>query len=688
MSDQTEADVLAEYYKSKPGYARIKKEYLLPRPESTPVTTPAADAAAAAAATVTAPEDASERDSTKNYVTHPDPAGSPAPAPAPASDARDARDGPNGNKKRKRGQNKNRKFNNPGESGIKLCSNTALNKPCPFGTSCKFTHSIPTYLASKPPDISSTCPVFTSTGRCDAGWKCRFLSGHVEKPVEDDSSTWKLVVDEERARAHEGDYLNVVGRDAQKALRTHQMKLPKSEVYMTELEKEIEEAKRADAARAKINQPENAIIDDVQQQPSSTTTTNGPTPTDLADQRATYLESRYRPQEKHRLTLSGAKILAPLTTVGNIPFRRICKSFGADVTVSEMGLSAPLLQGHQPEWALPRAHTTERTGGGRYGVQIAGGKIRNNVQAAEALSTLCNDIDFIDLNSGCPIDLVYHQGAGSALLDTPLKLLRMARGMSQVSAQIPITVKIRTGTKDGHPTALNLIKRLREETLGGVQAVTLHGRSRQQRYTRSADWDYIKSCAEMVAAARAAEAASDIRGLEAEEGEFAPMAFVGNGDIYTFEDWHNALGTGVDAAMIARGALIKPWIFEEIEKGQHIDKTPTQRLDVLRDFANYGLEYWGADAHGIATTRRFLCESMSFMHRYIPVSVLEEGWKPSMRERAPRWKARDGVEEMLGSGNCGDWVKLSEMFLGPVGEGWEFVPKHKSNSVEGEEAQG
>ncbi|GAO47662.1 FMN-linked oxidoreductase [Saitoella complicata NRRL Y-17804] len=656
----SDPDALAEYYRSQPGYARIKKEYLLPR-----------ESPAAAAAAVTAPEDASERDPATNYVTAPD--------PAPAGSSRE--------KKRKRGQNKNRKFNNPGESGIKLCGNTALNKPCPFGASCKFTHSIPTYLASKPPDISPTCPVFASTGRCDAGWKCRFLSGHVEKVVEDDMSTWKLVVDEERARTHEGDYLNVVGRDAQKALRTHEMKLPKSEVYMAELEKEIEEAKRADAARAKINQtPENAKTTDAQ--PSSAESGPGPTPDDLADQRATYLESRYRPQEKHRLHLSGAKILAPLTTVGNIPFRRICKSFGADVTVSEMGLSAPLLQGHQPEWALPRAHISERSAGGRYGVQIAGGKIRNNVQAAEALSTLCDDIDFIDLNSGCPIDLVYHQGAGSALLDSPLKLLRMARGMSQVSAQIPITVKIRTGTRDGHPTALNLIKRLREETLGGVQAVTLHGRSRQQRYTRSADWGYIQSCAEMVASARAGEAASDIRGVQAEEGEFPPMAFVGNGDIYTFEDWHNALGTGVDAAMIARGALIKPWIFEEIERGQHIDKTPTQRLDILRDFANHGLEYWGADAHGIATTRRFLCESMSFMHRYIPVSVLEEGWKPSMRERAPRWRARDGVEEMLGSGRCGDWVKLSEMFLGPVGEGWEFVPKHKSNSVEGEEAQG
>ena len=75
--------------------------------------------------------------------------------------------------------------------------------------------------------------------------------------------------------------------------------------------------------------------------------------------------------------------------------------------------------------------------------------------------------------------------------------------------------------------------------------------------------------------------------------------------------------------MVARGALIKPWIFEEIEKQQYLDKTATERLAYIERFARYGLEVWGADEVGLGTTRRFLLEWLSFAHRYVPLGILE-----------------------------------------------------------------
>ena len=136
----------------------------------------------------------------------------------------------------------------------------------------------------------------------------------------------------------------------------------------------------------------------------------------------------------------------------------------------------------------------------RFGVQISANKPSPAIKATEVITALCPYVRVLDLNCGCPIDLVYRTGAGSGLLDNPGKLEKMVRGMNTVSGEIPITVKIRMGTKDNKPTALRLVDRLtsgglesQDSGLGppGVAAITLHGRSRQQRYAKSADWSYI-----------------------------------------------------------------------------------------------------------------------------------------------------------------------------------------------------
>lgn len=248
-----------------------------------------------------------------------------------------------------------------------------------------------------------------------------------------------------------------------------------------------------------------------------------------------------------------------------------------------------------------------------------------------------------------------------------------------VSGPVPITCKIRLGVADKKNTAAKLLARLNSDAC--VSMVTLHGRSRQQRYSRSADWSYIADCATQIKSYQAQLSEEDLRGRSAEFGYDAPMAFLGNGDIYTFEDWNKHMTSGVDGCMIARGALIKPWIFEEITSQQHIDKTANERLTMLEQYCKNGLAYWGADQFGVDKTRRFMLEFMSFHHRYTPVGLLEHGPLP-MNERAPPLVFRNEQEKLLASTDAGDWIKISEMFLGKASGQFKFIPKHKANGTE------
>jgi len=131
--------------------------------------------------------------------------------------------------------------------------------------------------------------------------------------------------------------------------------------------------------------------------------------------------------------------------------------------------------------------------------------------------------------------------------------------------------------------------------------------------------------------------------------------------------------------MIGRGAIMKPWIFQEIKEQRHIDMNATQRMEILQKYVNYGMDHWGSDNQGIATTRRFLLEFLSFYHRYIPHGLLENP-PQKINQRPARYVGRDEMETLLASGNAADWIKISEMFMGPVPSDFVFVPKHKASS--------
>lgn len=197
----------------------------------------------------------------------------------------------------------------------------------------------------------------------------------------------------------------------------------------------------------------------------------------------------------------------------------------------------------------------------------------------------------------------------------------------------------------------------------------IHGRSRLQRYSKEANWEYIS----LVARSQVAS--------------LPPLPVIGNGDIASYADYEvkvlRAEGV-VPCAMPARGALIKPWLPTEIKERRHWDISAGERLDVLRDFVRFGLEHWGTDQRGVNNCRRFLLEWLSFLHRYVPVGLLEQSEPQRMNQRPPRFLCgRSDLETLFLSDQCADWVKISEMLFGRVLADFLFEPKHKANSCQG-----
>lgn len=219
----------------------------------------------------------------------------------------------------------------------------------------------------------------------------------------------------------------------------------------------------------------------------------------------------------------------------------------------------------------------------------------------------------------------------------------------------PLTCKMRTGVETRRNTAHEFLPTLKQ---CGVDLVTIHGRSREARYTKSADWSYVDRCAKYA----------------------APMPIFGNGDVLTQRDYWSVIeNTDISGVMIARGALIKPWIFTEIKERRDWDISSSERLEILKDFTNEGLMHWGSDTKGVENTRRFLLEWLSFLYRYIPLGVLEQA-PQCINERPPNYVGRDDLETLFASNDCADWVKISEMLLGKVPDSFQFLPKHKANS--------
>ncbi|XP_034016503.1 tRNA-dihydrouridine(47) synthase [NAD(P)(+)]-like isoform X2 [Thalassophryne amazonica] len=546
------------------------------------------------------------------------------------------------------------------------------NKECSYGDKCKYGHDVADYMATKPADVGENCYLYDTFGKCAYSFTCRFAKAHT-------TADFKTVVNADLVKAYENRILvkNCLDKDLQIRLQKHLVAFDKSTEYLKTISNNRDQGKQGNAtvsadpsgeehcvsaeaetqltgeehhvsteAETHVPGEEHRVSTEAETHASPETQTLVKTVGPLTDADVIKL----RPCEKKQVDFQDKLYLAPLTTVGNLPFRRICKRFGADITCGEMAMCTNLLRGQKSEWALLKRHESEDL----FGVQVEGCFPDTMTRCAELINNN-TDVDFVDINAGCPIDLVYQKGGGCSLMTRSKKFKQIVNGMNYV-LDVPLTVKMRTGVYADCNQAHKLIPEMKT---WGLSLITLHGRSREQRYTKLADWDYISTCSKLA----------------------SPIPLFGNGDILSYEDAMKARETGVSGIMIARGALYKPWIFTEIKERRHWDISSSERLDILRDFTNFGLEHWGSDTYGLGTTRKFLLQWLSFTCRYIPVGLLERV-PQKINERPPYYLGRNYLEVLMASQNVEDWIKISEMLLGPVPKTFKFQPKHKANSYE------
>jgi len=299
--------------------------------------------------------------------------------------------------------------------------------------------------------------------------------------------------------------------------------------------------------------------------------------------------------------LPGAVVMGPMTKGSNLPYRRLCVELGARVTVSEMTLARRLKQKRKGEFALIRRAPEEPC----FGVQLAGTNPDELAWAAALVES--RGADFVDLNLGCPIDHFTRKGMGAALARQPARVGRLVAAMRGAVTSVPVTVKIRLGWND---ESRNFLDVARAAVDAGASAVFVHGRTRNARYRHAAEWDAIGQVTQTI-----------------------PVPVIGNGDILFPHDVDRGRSTsGCTAVMIARGVLIKPWIFREIAEGYR-EVSAEERLSIYRRYAALALEHWRDDERGRAVVREFVEWHLGFWCRYAPRRA--DGSWPSMQEREP-----------------------------------------------------
>ncbi|MEQ8581187.1 MAG: tRNA dihydrouridine synthase DusB [Marinoscillum sp.] len=271
-------------------------------------------------------------------------------------------------------------------------------------------------------------------------------------------------------------------------------------------------------------------------------------------------------------------LLAPMEDVSDPPFRAVCKENGADLMYTEFISSEGLIRDAAKSVEKLDIYDYERP----IGIQIFGDKIDSMRQAA-AIAEEANP-EIIDINYGCPVKKVACKGAGAGiLLDIPKMQEMTAEIVKAVSK--PVTVKTRLGWDDSTIRIVEVAKRLQDV---GIQALTIHGRTRKQMYKGEADWTKI---------------------AEVKNHPDIHIPIFGNGDIDSPE---KALEYkekyGIDGIMIGRAAIGYPWIFNEIKHfmatGEHLEKpTLTERVAVAKKHLEFSVE-WKGELKGIFEMRR------------------------------------------------------------------------------------
>ena len=267
--------------------------------------------------------------------------------------------------------------------------------------------------------------------------------------------------------------------------------------------------------------------------------------------------------------------LAPMEDVTDIGFRRLCKRFGASMVYTEFVSAEALVRDVKTTVRKLQISDEERP----VGIQIYGRDVEAMVEAAKIVEQARPDV--IDLNFGCPVKKVAGKGAGAGMLQNIPKMLEITRKVVD-AVQIPVTVKTRLGWNHEQLIITTLAEQLQD---CGIQALTIHGRTRSQMYTGEADWTLIG---------------------EVKANPRIHIPIIGNGDIHSREEADAAFDHyGVDAVMIGRATFGCPWLFSSEPL------TFNQKLDVLLEQLHINVDMID-EQRGILHTRRHLAATPIF----------------------------------------------------------------------------
>ena len=316
------------------------------------------------------------------------------------------------------------------------------------------------------------------------------------------------------------------------------------------------------------------------------------------------------------------RFLSPMSGVTDRPFREVCRRFGADIGFCEFVSASGLTYGGEHSWKLVDTAGEE----GLVGVQIFGADPDHMARAAGLL--MSHRLDVLDINFGCPAKKVVKKCGGSALLaDLPL-LERIVRGVV-AEATVPVTAKIRTGWDEGSVNFAEVGLMLQDL---GVSWVTMHGRTRAQKYTGEADWDRIADLVETL-----------------------EIPVIGNGDVVDGDSYRRLVThTRCHGVMVGRGAIGNPWIFARmraVDEGQSEPEVTFAELCAVSIEHILGEVAAKGERQGVFTVRKHLAKCFkghagaAYLRRRIFAHEESAGMIAVLEEAARHGSATLNLEE-------------------------------------------
>ena len=330
-------------------------------------------------------------------------------------------------------------------------------------------------------------------------------------------------------------------------------------------------------------------------------------------------------------------LLAPMEDVTDQAFRLLCKEFGASMVYSEFVSADALIRSVNRSLEKIRVDDRERP----VAIQIYGRDVESMVEAARIVESEAKP-DILDINFGCPVKKVAGKGAGAGMLRTPQLMLDITREVVK-AVKIPVTVKTRLGwdvptlyempsewlpVQEGKPFIVELAERLQD---CGIEALTIHGRTRSQMYQGSADWTLIG---------------------EVKNNPRMHIPIIGNGDICTAEQAADAFERyGVDAVMIGRATFGQPWLFKDVrtylDTGKHDDTmTLDWKMEVLKRQVRTSVAYSLREDNALKERKRTELGGIIHVRRHLANCPLFKGI-PDFRQTRVKILRAETQEELF-----------------------------------------